>query len=171
MENKNEKDAFFDKTITESKSIATKDMSLKELILLMCEGDPEALNVILQMLDSKAGLLNVYLLDSLGIRGHKIWMLYNDCCGQDLDKLYRTLTLLAGGGYSYDEMDANFALPRAIPFLVKDEKDYTGDGEEPFGFFHRNWGKFVRDNRAEVIPMLISLTDQYGVPEMGGRTR
>ena len=65
------------------------------VLISMAEGNPGALSVCLQLFqdapridpDNKlAGLGYLLNLDTLGIYGPRIWMLYKDVCGQDLTK-------------------------------------------------------------------------------------
>ena len=62
------------------------------LVIKMSEGNPGALTVIYSMLERGSeidpqsfagGISSILSMDSLGIRGYKIWMLYKDVCGQD----------------------------------------------------------------------------------------
>ena len=145
------------------RSKINSSMSLKEILLVMCEGNPGALNVLLQMMESHIGLLNIFLLDTLDIRGPKIWMLYKDCSGQDMDKFYRTLDLIRGGAFSREEIDANFELPYAIPFLddsVKKE-DFAKE-DEILDVFHPNWNKYTKANRDIFVPKLQERMESFG---------
>lgn len=62
--------------------------SKQEIFLKMSEGNPGALVVLAELMTKKTddeffrAILN---LDSMEIRGCKIWIGYKDYCGQDLD--------------------------------------------------------------------------------------
>ena len=69
--------------------------STQSAIVKLCEGNPGALSVCLEVLTRGAqidpqammgGLAGLLALDTLGIYGSKIWMLYKDVCGQGLVK-------------------------------------------------------------------------------------
>jgi len=69
--------------------------SVEDIIIKMSEGNPGAISVCMMMytkggaIDPDAlfgGLGGVLSLDSLGIYGSKIWMLFKDVCKQDLVK-------------------------------------------------------------------------------------
>ena len=60
----------------------TGNMSPMEMIMTMSEGNPGAMKVIMDMMNNPRSLLDILLLDSLDIRGSKIWMLYSDCCNR-----------------------------------------------------------------------------------------
>src|SRR3990172_6720792 len=64
-------------------------------IMKMAEGNPGALTVCLQLLERveridpgncMGGMGSILSLDSAGIYGEHIWMLYKDVCGEDLVK-------------------------------------------------------------------------------------
>lgn len=66
----------------------------------MSEGNPDALHVCCRILkdggqidpDSALGGLGALLsMDTLGLYGPKIWMLYKDVCGQDMPKMLAVL--------------------------------------------------------------------------------
>jgi hypothetical protein len=69
------------------------DMSAMDMIMVMSEGNPGALKVLMESLDKVPevdpddvfgpwGLM--MHLDSLGIYGERIWMLYKDLCGENI---------------------------------------------------------------------------------------
>ena len=58
----------------------TADMSTMDMVMTMCEGNPGALNVIMQMMNDPRSFMDILLCDSLDIRGSKLYMLHNDCC-------------------------------------------------------------------------------------------
>jgi hypothetical protein len=68
------------------------DSSL-EAVVKMAEGNPGAINVMMQLLKDESinGALSIYWLDNLKIRGWRIWFAFKDCCQQDLHKLYNCL--------------------------------------------------------------------------------
>ena len=88
-----------------------------DIIIKMSEGNPGALSVCMQLftetekIDPDAmlgGLSGILMLDSLGIYGPKIWMLYKDVCGEDIAD---TITILRGcqlGFITYHQL--NYAI-------------------------------------------------------------
>jgi hypothetical protein len=65
-------------------------MSWQDIFLILTRGNPGALNVCIALYErSKAALL---LLDTHGIYGPDIWILYKDKCGEDIDRLIATLS-------------------------------------------------------------------------------
>ena len=83
--------------------ILNKDDTLKDIYIKMSEGIVGALSVLLQIVkEGEDGLLYVLALDSLGIRGSRLWVLYKNCCGQDLD-LFK-IVILNTNQESLDEM-------------------------------------------------------------------
>lgn len=65
-------------------------MSKMDIIICMSEGNPGAINVIMQILDSKIDpdiidpLMYILVLDTFEIYGSHIWMLYKYVCKQDI---------------------------------------------------------------------------------------
>ena len=69
------------------------DMSMMDMLMVMSEGNPGALKVLMDSFDKVPEIdpddvfgpwgLMMHL-DSLGIYGDRIWMLYKDLCGQDI---------------------------------------------------------------------------------------
>lgn len=69
--------------------------SIVSMIVKMAEGNPGAATAMSAMvekgygIDPQAwggGISAVFCLDSWGIYGHRIWMLYKDVCGQNVEK-------------------------------------------------------------------------------------
>jgi hypothetical protein len=74
--------------------------TLKDTLIKLAEGNPGAINVMMQIVnkaaiidpDSALGPFGCLLnLDSFGIYGSRIWMLYKDVCDEDITK---TIALL-----------------------------------------------------------------------------
>lgn len=57
----------------------------------MSDGNIGALNVLLQLRLKEGGVMKVIHLDSIKIYGSDIWVLYKDCCGEDINKLVHVL--------------------------------------------------------------------------------
>lgn len=76
------------------------DMDGRQILMVMCEGNPGALNVMMSLMSRNAKIdpdsfLGPYSaitqLDELGIYGPHIWMAYKDICGEDIPKLIALL--------------------------------------------------------------------------------
>lgn len=68
-------------------------MTARDAAGAMCDGNPGALTVMMAMLTRgdeidpgsfAGGLLAILSMDTRGIYGSRIWMLYKDVCGEDL---------------------------------------------------------------------------------------
>ena len=90
------------------------DMTMMDSIIAMVEGNPGALRVCLELLqdggaidpDSALGGFGKLLdLDTLGIYGPRIWMLYKDVCGEDLVKTVAALRAHQLGKLTRDTLD------------------------------------------------------------------
>lgn len=55
-------------------------MSIIDIVLVMSDGNPGAMQIVIEMLNDPRGLLDILLCDSLDIRGLKLYGLKNDCC-------------------------------------------------------------------------------------------
>ncbi len=133
----------------------TGDMNIIDMIMVMSEGNPGALTVLMQMMQNPTSFFDVLLLDSLDIRGSKIWMLYSDSCGKNTGKFNRTLMALRCGAYSQEEIQGNLGLCYAMPFL-DDSIQIEGvpSYDEDFGPTHDKWDEYIKANR-EVVAQKI----------------
>lgn len=82
--------------------------STMDVVSKMSEGNPGAMNVLMQMLmpneidpDNILGEMGyIFLLDTFGIYGTDIYVLYNDICEKDLAKMYAVLRATQLGLFS-----------------------------------------------------------------------
>jgi len=64
-----------------------KGDTMEELLMLLGQGNPGALNILMRL-----DLEHLTLLADKGIYGSDIWVLYKDKCGEDLDKFKAKLS-------------------------------------------------------------------------------
>lgn len=97
----------------------TADMSMKDMLITMCEGNPGALTCMMQMIqtDPMTGIQDILLFDSMGIYGSKIYMVWNDCCGRDMGKFKETIQAFREGKFSEEEIHENLSRLYAKPFI------------------------------------------------------
>ena len=124
-----------------SKEKISLDMSTRDVLLTMSEGVIGSLKLLMEMLNDQDFIPNILLLDSLDIRGSKIWKLYNDCCDRDKEKFRRTLMTFRYGAFNEDEIQTNLSLDYALPFLSDSTRVKISD--EKFGPYHPDWEKYV----------------------------
>ena len=55
--------------------------------------------------------------DNNEIYGSKLYMLWNDCCGRDLDKVKETVRYLIENNVSKEKIHENLGRGRALPFI------------------------------------------------------
>jgi hypothetical protein len=76
------------------------DMTVQEIIIKMCGGNPGALTVCMELLTKgrqvdpdalSGGLSSLLILDELGIYEERIYMLWNDVCGRHIGKTIAVL--------------------------------------------------------------------------------
>jgi len=74
--------------------------SMENVMMKMSDGNPGALTVCMRLLAESAeidpdgclgGLEAILSLDTLGLYGPNIWMLFKDVCGEDLVRTYAVL--------------------------------------------------------------------------------
>lgn len=79
-----------------------KDLNMRpmDIVMVMAEGNPGAIRVMMELYESEPtidpdsmwrGLGCWFGLDTLDIYGSRIWMLYKDVCGQDIEKVHAVL--------------------------------------------------------------------------------
>lgn len=97
----------------------TANMSVQDMLITMCDGNPGALTCMMKMIqdDHMTGMLDILLFDSMGIYGSKIYMIWNDCCGRDMEKFKETLRAFREGKFTEEEIHENLSLPYAKPFI------------------------------------------------------
>ncbi len=80
--------------MTEKRKQIGLDMSVKDVLLLMGEGNPGGLTVLMKLLENEedAGLFRILALDDMNIRGTQIWCAFKYHCNQDIKQLVECLT-------------------------------------------------------------------------------
>lgn len=133
------------------------NMSTMDMIITMSEGNPGAIQVIMQMMSDPDPIrfLDILLLDGLDIRGSQLYMLWSDCSDKNMEKYFRTLTMLRNGIFSEEQIKANLNLVYAIPFIDDSisPEETPAYGEE-FGPDHPVWEEFCRIQREGFISKL-----------------
>lgn len=93
-------------------------MTMERVLTMMSESNPGALKCLVAMLKTgPQGLMDILLMDSLGIYGTKIHMLWNDSCGCDIVKLNETMQAFREGKFTREQIHANLSQVRATPFI------------------------------------------------------
>ena len=59
--------------------------SISDAIVKMSEGNPGAVRVLMDLLQSGDGVMLILSLDDMNIRGSSIWIAFKDFAGQDLE--------------------------------------------------------------------------------------
>lgn len=101
-----------------AKERITADMSIDDMVVTMSEGNPGALTCMVNMLNyNPMALLDILFFDTMEIYGSKIYMLWNDCCGRDMDKFNKTIQYIREGKVSKEKVHENLNRVRAEPFI------------------------------------------------------
>lgn len=119
-----------------------------DVIINMAEGNIGAVNVLIELLNSPGGFMDILFCDALNIRGTKLYMLHNDCCGRDNEKFKITLSMFRNGVFSKDDIQNNLNLVRAIPFIDDDiVMENISNCSEKFDSTNENWCEFCKKNK------------------------
>lgn len=105
-------------------------MDMMSMIYNLSEGNPGALMIIMNMMESLEGQRDLLTCSDLNIKGSKLYMLNSDCCKKDPAKFKSTINMLRNGVFSIEEIHENLDLPYAIPFL---DDNIIIDGVPPYG--------------------------------------
>ena len=123
-------------------------MNVTEMVMAMSEGNPGAMMVMMGMMSDPTGLFDILMLDSMEIRGAKLYMLNNDCCGRDPAKFSRTLMMLRSGVFTREQINANLERCYALPFIDDSiEMDGVPPYGEEFGSDHPKWDEWCKAQR------------------------
>lgn len=63
------------------------EMSTLDMFMALSEGNPGALNVLMQLMKGQHGFMHVLMCDTKRLYGSRIWMLYKDICGENIERM------------------------------------------------------------------------------------
>lgn len=113
----------------EEEDRVSRSMSLFQKIINMSEGNPGAMEILSEMINDAKMSIYILLLDTLEIRGSKLYMLYNDCSNRDYIKFENTILLIKMGKFTKEQIHFNLDQTRAIPFI---DDSIKMDGMDPY---------------------------------------
>ena len=93
----------------------------------MSAGNPGALDMALALVKRDPHLL--FMCDTLGLYGARLYMLWNDCCGRDIEKVDRVITAWQRGQLTDEQIHAHVSGGRGKPFDEIEEKAKTTDAK------------------------------------------
>lgn len=64
---------------------------MKEAIVQMSEGNPGAINVLIQLMKDPMEFIDILNLDDMNMRGSQIWIAYKDHCKEDIEALRKAI--------------------------------------------------------------------------------
>ena len=119
------------------------NMMEMEMVMTMSEGNPGAMSVIMGMMQDPTGLLNIFMLDSMDIRGSHLYMLNSDCCRRDPAKFKRTLMMFRSGVFTQEQIHENLERCYALPFIDDSiEMEGVPSYDDDFGPTHPKWDEW-----------------------------
>lgn len=89
-----------------------------EIATIMSEGNPGALRVVMELMKTPIDCLYLLSLDTIGIYGSEIYILWNDCCGRDFDKLKTVLNAWKRGQLTAAEIRLHVSGGHGTPFVL-----------------------------------------------------
>lgn len=63
--------------------------TIQDVAMKMSDGNPGALQVTLDLV--RDDITYLFLCDTIGLYGEKLYMLWNDCCDRDLERMKKVL--------------------------------------------------------------------------------
>lgn len=93
-----------------------------DIVIKMANGNPGAMTCLMDMLkytsegSQMPGLFLILNLDTLGLYGEKIYMLWNDCCDRDMAQMELVLRNWHMGHLAAYEIMENLSNGRGKPF-------------------------------------------------------
>lgn len=119
------------------------NMNMMEMVMIMSEGNPGAMSVIMGMMQDLTGPRDILMLDSMDIRGSHLYMLNNDCCRRDPTKFKRTLMVLRSGVFTQEQIHENLERDYALPFIDDSiEMEGVPSYDDDFGPTHPKWDEW-----------------------------
>jgi hypothetical protein len=94
-----------------------------DIVVKMSDGNPGAMAAmfgLLQEVEKDIENFSVILaLDLLKVYGSRLYQLWNDCCGRDINKMIKVLDLCSKGKISKEDFLNHIDQPHGIPFEIE----------------------------------------------------
>ena len=89
-----------------------------DVITKMSEGNPGATKVLAQLMmrETLDGLGTILLFDTIGLYGRRIYMLWNDCCDRDLERVLQIMEAFRSGKIIIESIHEHVQDPRGTAF-------------------------------------------------------
>jgi len=99
-----------------------------DLMLKMSEGNPGALMACMELFKlGTPGVVALINLDDIGLYGEKLYMLWNDCCGRDAEKVVKVVKARNFGKLSdkdiLDRVSGGYGKPYTDEELLLDDSN------------------------------------------------
>lgn len=114
--NKVKKETMMDKT----KNRLSEGMKAFDVIIVMADKNPMARSCITKMLlqNSPEKVFEfMYVLDSFGIYGEKLYILWHNCCCSNMKKFQQTIQAFRDGKFMEEEIQQNLSDGNIRPFV------------------------------------------------------
>lgn len=125
------------------KSKLDPTMTRYEVVSTMAAGCSDLAPILLSLLRSEDGYLDISLLDMMGIRGFKLERFINDCCQRSIEKFNRTMMMIRDGVFEENEIIMNLNFRQPIPFIDDNLKlEGTPSYDKDFPDDNYIWNRF-----------------------------
>lgn len=95
----------------------TFDMTMMEVAMTMSQGVLGALMIVMGILKDPNGMLDIILLDGLGIRGILLYTLYNEGCDRDPVKFSLILKMIRCNAFTREQIHNNLKRVHVLHFI------------------------------------------------------
>lgn len=92
-----------------------KTDTMEDVFVKMAEGNIGAVRVLSEIFNIKDGIKHILHLDSIGLYGSKLYMLWNDCCDRDINKVLKIIYSV-----NIDDIHSHLSGGRGTPFDIVD---------------------------------------------------
>ena len=132
-----------------AKSKLDPTMTRYEVVSTMAAGCSDLAPILLSLLRSEDGYLDLLLLDMMGIRGFKLERFINDCCQRRIEKFNLTMMMVRDGVFEENEIITNLNFRQPISFIDDDIKpEGTPSYDEDFPDNNYIWYRFCEMQHA-----------------------
>ena len=89
--------------------------TIADSILAICEGNPGAMAFVMELI-GEGDMLTVLMFDKLELYGEKLYMLWNDCCGREIENVRKVIDLWQQGKITKETIQEHVSGGYGKPF-------------------------------------------------------
>ena len=96
--------------------------TIADSILAICEGNPGAMAFVMELIQ-EGDMLTVLMFDKLELYGEKLYMLWNDCCGREIENVRKVIDLWQQGKITKESIQEHVSGGYGKPFSEIENSD------------------------------------------------